>query len=116
MIKPCLPTHPEFVDSCPVCHLWQRPEYRDAHDLIKDGPIPKLSVDDERREGVSYKVAFQGCQQKCRWAWVVILDGVPQGEPTKEVDRVTAVANAQREARELHEFLKSVGRDVKLWI
>lgn len=116
MEKPCLAEHPTHNPTCPVCGLWTRPEYRNAHDLVKDGPIPKMAADDEHRDGISIRVAFQGCQQKCRWAWVVLLDGVPQGEPTKEVDRITAVTKAQREAQELHEFLTSMGRPVKLWL
>lgn len=39
MKKPCLESHPEFVEGCRLCEKWRDSRYANARDLIQDGPV-----------------------------------------------------------------------------
>lgn len=45
MIKPCLASHPEYVDGCTTCKLWLDPRYANAVDLVASPrPVPSARL------------------------------------------------------------------------
>lgn len=62
----------------------------------------------EPQKGIVIQVKKRPCRKSCQWAWVVILDGVPQESGQEETEE-KARAAAEFEARKLEEWASAQG-------
>lgn len=86
-----------------------QPEDRDLTKREPPKAQSRLPIKTKVESGVTTRVHRRGCRAKCKWSWVVLLDGVVQ-ESGQEETKELAQDRAQSESKALVEHLKATGR------